>query len=250
MDNKKVENKKHMSNKKKFWVGMSALAAVGIITATVAYFQLEHSFENRFETQNYAVTVKQLFDQDAASKIYAGKKIDANLSVENTGRDPLLVRVKYVAGSSDGNTITWRDDEVGLDLSGLNNNGWAVKFATDDNFERDNTDGYYYYKGLLDGEATASHLESLTLNAVDINGSVSYKAAKDGDEWTSEQMPYGSSFGEKATAESSANSVYIKAVVETIQATDANGNFLSKETVKDLPTTKTAWGVLKPTTSV
>lgn len=42
MDNKKVENKKHMSNKKKFWVGMSALAAVGAITATVAYFQSIH----------------------------------------------------------------------------------------------------------------------------------------------------------------------------------------------------------------
>lgn len=250
MDNKKVENKKHMSNKKKFWVGMSALAAVGAITATVAYFQTNHGFANSYISPNYSVTVKQVFDQAEASDAFPGKTIDTNISVENNGSAPVLARITYVAGSSDGGEISWRDGETGMDLENNLAKGWTAGFNTGTKFERDTTDGSYYYVGVLDEKEIAAHLKSLTLekNAYDGNNTSESNIYFTGTEWKGELGDGETQKGSGKTFDAGTNPMYIKAVVETVQATGIDGKRLTDKDITNLATAKEKWQAIKSAT--
>lgn len=254
MDNKKVENKKQMSNKKKFWIGMSSLAAIGIITATIAYFQASHNFENNFVASSYNVTIKQILDQNAASKVSPGQEIEATVSVKNEGTGPILARIKYVPGTMKDGTIDWKTDEksgneIGLDLSELKKEGWKADFD-ENNFEK-GTDGYYYYKGSIANGTTVTHLNSITLleGENDYKKSEQYLEKKGSENWVNkpenEEMPYGSSYGEKATITSSEKTpIYMKAVVETIQATKKDGTELIMGDTPSATNIQGAWTTL------
>lgn len=238
MDNKKVENKKQMSNKKKFWIGMSSLAAIGIITATIAYFQASHEFKNEFVASSYNVTIQQILDKDAASKMFPGQTVGADVSVKNNANSPILARVKYVPGEMNENgEIEWSENKtVSLDSLG---DAWTASYsetfsrASENPDTNNKDDGYYYYKGVLGEGKEAHHLESLTLKSTIYNkdGKTEYYNGKD---WIQEETKK----GERKTVGTDGALVYFKAVVETIQATKVDGSEL---TINSANEAQTAW---------
>ena len=69
--------KKKMTNKKKFWIGMSSLAAVGVITATVAYFSSWHVFQpDTLKSLGYSVSATKLLDPTAVNNVLENKDVD------------------------------------------------------------------------------------------------------------------------------------------------------------------------------
>lgn len=246
MDNKKVENKKHMSNKKKFWVGMSALAAVGAITATVAYFQSSHQFVNEFHTPRYSIVTQELFDKEAAANVYPGETVEADVSVTNTGDMPVLVRIKYIEKDTEAyGDKGYPEDVVSLaSAKGINLNtlsdGWTVNYDSNNNFEFVELDGCYYYKGILKGsgggkigpENIAAHIDSLQIVSTYNSTSDSYDYRDSNNKWSTATGTgtRESNTGENITTsqnDSALEDVNVKVVVETIQATNKLGNELT-----------------------
>lgn len=232
MDNKKVENKKHMSNKKKFWVGMSALAAVGVITATVAYFTTSHDFVNNYKNGGYSVEVRDIINEQEADEMYPGQTINTDVTVENTGATPLLTRISYI------NMEDEDSNGKGIELSQYPTATTLLKLTAggtgSDKFVYNSTDGCYYYKGVLTNTTGAvQHLDSVTYQGNTVSGTdaeyqTEYKTAKDADTWgDGTGLDY--KFGTKNTA--SFNNVEhpykFQAKVETVQATDKNGELLT-----------------------
>ena len=121
---------------------------------------------------------------------------------------------------------------------------WTAEYDKE-NFEK-STDGYYYYKGSIANGSTVNHLNSITLleGKNDYNKSEQQYILKEGskqwvDKSENEEMPYGSSYGEKATTTSSKRTpIYMKAVVETIQATKTDGSEL---TINSADEAQKAW---------
>lgn len=237
MDNKKVENKKQMSNKKKFWVGMSALAAVGIITATVAYFQSIHPYDpNSYQTRDYSVETQNIIDEGTAATLYSGQTVNTDVTVENKGEVPILTRIAYYDSNkavSEGNTAK------GENLStSYPTNDVPYKFnlvaGAEDKFLYNDTDGCYYYKGILDtasgeGVKKVQHLDSVTCNSAnaDFNYSGSHEFLQGDDTWGAGSAGRGS----RQVTEFTGKDFSMKVVIETVQATDADGNPLGNDVV-------------------
>lgn len=243
MDNKKVENKKQMSNKKKFWIGMSSLAAIGIITATIAYFQASHEFKNEFVASSYNVTIQQIFDKEAASRMFPGQTVEADVSVKNNATSPILARVKYVPGIVEDGNIKWSENEtVSLDNLG---DAWTASYSetfsrVSENPDTNNKDdGYYYYTGVLGEGEEAHHLKSLTLKSTIYNkdGKTEYY---NGEDWIQEETKK----GERKTVGTGDALVYFKAVVETIQATNKDGTELIMGDTPSAKDIQGAWTTL------
>lgn len=218
--------KKKMTNKKKFWIGMSSLAAIGVITATVAYFYTDHTFKtDTIESPDYRVTATKLLDAEAAKSMYDGKTLDADVTIKNEGSVPVLAKITYY----------WKDlaggNSEAVELADLADMGW--------NFNLDSTNGEkflydsgsYYYAGTLGKDDNVKHLDSIEYkNKVETVKKIYYKAgenesgtafeneipSEDADKVVKEEYSYiaGSSGGE------------LTVKVETIQATDAKGDLL------------------------
>lgn len=250
-----------MNHKKFFWPSMISLAVLGLIIATVAYFSSSHIFTDLFKTVEYKIETRSLVDSDKAVSMWPGQTLDSELFVKNTGACPVLVRIRYLAATGDSEATLKQTldsqvenkeikDVVGIKLSdGVTSEGSYVTakytFGLSDSYALSyNTgDGCYYYKGILQPGKEIQHIDTVTL---------SY-AFKDGN---SNENLYTESSGEayfdknytRVTAESE-NQVYeglyastqsdaskpimIRAYVETIQATDKDGNYLDSTTVGD-----------------
>lgn len=245
MDNKKVENKKQMSNKKKFWVGMSALAAVGIITATVAYFQSIHPYDpNSYQTRDYSVETQNIIDEDTAATLYSGQTVNTDVTVENKGEVPILTRIAYYDSNkavSESNPA--KGEEL---LTSYPTNDVPYTFhldeSTKDKFLYNSADGCYYYKGVLTNtDGVVKHLDSVTCTSAnaDANISSSHKFLQGDDTWGDNTARRGS----KQVTEFTGKDFSMKVVIETVQATDTDGNPLKSDVVSsaDAATLKGYW---------
>lgn len=269
MDNKKVENKKHMSNKKKFWLGMSALAAVGVITGTVAYFSTTNKFENnQYNTKNYTVEVRDIIDTEKSKSMMPGETVNTDVIVKNTGDIPVLTRIKYLKATefdAQGNPTKWNeDDSVGLDLS--SNSGeegqdvYTVensdKFLYDKGAEgTTGSQGYYYCTSILGTGAEIKHLDAFTYSgAVGNNEDTSTETTQYPSEvgenkipstWSGdEQYKENSKYGTQKTTTYKQFPSGLKVIVETIQATKKDGTPLTAEDVDTLDEVQAIWKTL------
>ncbi len=237
MENKKVENKKQMSNKKKFWVGMSALAAVGIITTTVAWFTSSHQFGTvDLNTTQYSVYSEQLIDEEKAKSLVPGRSIEAKVSVENHSTVPILARLTY----------TW-NGENGVNLDNIED--WKFTYATTSTrdssgedvivptFGYNEDDGAYYFKGLIpeasNGFDVREHLQTLTYTGVggEVTDKTQYKVMDDSTNrysWQDQRGDHVIGEGKTYTIGDIAKT-NLSVKVETIQATDVNGKNLGVE---------------------
>lgn len=259
MDNKKVENKKQMSNKKKFWVGMSALAAVGAITATVAYFTTIHEFtNNQYNTKNYTVEVRDIIDTEKSKSMMPGETVNTDVIVKNTGDIPVLTRIKYLKATefdAQGNPTKWNEDDVGLNLS--SNSGEEVQdvytVANSDKFLYDEgPQGYYYCTSILGKNDEIKHLDAFTYSGTVGNNlgtsteTTQYPSVVDENKLPSSWASDGefSKYGTKKTTTYKQFPSGLKAIVETIQATKADGTPLTAADIDTLVEVQAIWKTL------
>lgn len=237
---KREQAKKPMSNKKKFWVGMSALAAVGAITATVAYFSSRDVFQNEYSNKSYSVQVQDVIDKEKAKAMTPGETVNTDVTVKNLGATPIITRIKYIrAGyNSDTDEITWPEDNAkGAELpsEAADGNYELYTLLNADKFLYNDTDGYYYCNQILNTNGQIQHLDKFTYD-VSLGGengepsitsqypsevvenNIPSKWAEDG-----QYKQYGT---QKITTYKQFPSG-LKAIVETIQATDKDGNDLT-----------------------
>lgn len=80
-----------MKNKKPI-IALGALAVIGLIAGTIAYFTSEATFDNEFQTALYRTRSTETFE--APSNWLPGQTIDKTLVTRNEGNISVAVRVK------------------------------------------------------------------------------------------------------------------------------------------------------------
>lgn len=153
-----------MKKNKKPLIALTAVIAVILVGATVAYFATSVDFDNVFTTGTYQTNSIEVFTSPSNWK--PGEKIDNTVVVENEGSIPVAVRVSYTSG-------VWTDSN-GDELDPQPTGKVTINFANQaDWISNTETDGvtYYYYKEALDPNATTtSFISGVTLNSDAITG--------------------------------------------------------------------------------
>lgn len=145
-------------SKKAPLIALASLTAVSIIGGTMAYYQSNSEFVNKFSTSGYSSETIELFDPNDAKDMTPGSIVNKDITVKNTGDMGLLTRIKYTQ-TLDGEKIEGKLNETPTD-----DNPWIAQFNPNNNFEFNDIDNYYYYVGILNPNDTAKHLDSIQLS--------------------------------------------------------------------------------------
>ena len=274
-----------MNTRKFFWPSMMSIAVLGFIIATVAYFSSSHIFTDLFKTVEYKIETRSMVDADKAANMWPGQTLDSDLFVANTGGCPVLVRIRYLAATGDseatlknnldaqvnGNEIK---DVVGIKLGdGVSYESTFVTakytfglISTDENGDTSNLtssmlynsdEGCYYYRGILQPGEEIQHIDTVTLSSSVADGvsSEDLYTKSSGEAYFDENYTPVTEGSENqvyeglyaSTSENGAsNPIMVRAYVETIQATDENGNYLNTTDVQNagVSTLKGYWTAL------
>lgn len=243
-----------MNHKKLFWPSMTSLAILGFIIATVAYFSSTHTFTDLFKTIEYKIETYSLVDSGKAANMWPGQELDSDLIVKNTGQCPVLVRVKYMYTSYFNKDKDQKALELPLKI-GVSPTEYQTstverdyRFMTNavntDKFLYDETNNYYYYKGILNPGEGVQHLDSVK-NTMDDNRIATASGGSD-TTVTEDGIKYKAKCGQSASEGPTGYPVPLKAYVETIQATDTTGTYLKSATVQNdnLETLQGYWAAL------
>lgn len=161
--------------------GLAALAAVG---GTWAYFSQTAAITNPFNTGKYGGSVIEHFNPSDGDDWQPGATVDKEVIAQNTGDQPLLVRVKMAEkwtadkrSMPEFDSVNEEDsdtrDEAFTEVKQANaTDGLTIgdqtvvhKNFADNNMWTEGEDGYWYYKGqLAPGASTKALLESVTLD--------------------------------------------------------------------------------------
>ena len=145
-----------MKKKKiKLLVASMAVAAM-LVGGTLAWFTFHQDMDNHFTTGSVKTNIHENFDSDKAKDMQQGVKVTKQVTVENTGNSPALLRVKITPVWDAKGKLPETDATDAVDLNLANNSDWIK-----------GNDGYYYYTKVLDKNATSSEL----LDSVDIKES-------------------------------------------------------------------------------
>lgn len=160
-----------MKNKKPI-IALGALAVLGLIGGTIAYFTSEATFDNVFTTAVYKTKSTEVFN--APDNWLPGETITKTVTTTNEGSIPVAVRVSTSEKWTleNGNEVTFpltidgteyytngSRDLVTLDYNASKGTKWLESSDTSDKH-------LYYYKKLAAGASTeTSFLDSVTLNA-------------------------------------------------------------------------------------
>lgn len=162
-----------MKSKKKllFVLGISVLVAIG---STVAYFTTSTNILNKFKVALYQNEIVENFI--SPDNWTPGTTTNKTVTVKNTGKIPMAVRVSYTEEwvSANGNKLSLSDD-AGNVASIINfNEGWTK-----------DSDGYYYYGSknnktkLNPEEASSSFISGVTFNS-NIKSTLTESKSSDG----------------------------------------------------------------------
>ncbi len=167
-----------MKNKKPI-IALGALAVLGLIGGTIAYFTSEATFDNVFTTAVYKTKSTEVFN--APDNWLPGDTVTKTVTTTNEGTIPVAVRVSTaekwtlengteitMPHTFDMGTDVTTDDVIyasDRDLVTLNyNESKGTKWLESSNTTTDKH--LYYYKKLAAGASTeTSFLDSVTLNA-------------------------------------------------------------------------------------
>lgn len=219
--------KKKMTNKKKFWIGMSSLAAVGVITATVAYFSSWHVFQpDTLKSLGYSVSATKLLDPTAVNNVLENKDVDAKVKVKNEEGDPILARITYYwKKSGDESVGPGTAFELNNAETDLKKAGWNFEFF-DNKFLFNSTDKSYYYQGTIGSGEEVQHLSRISYTSGEEYGNNKEYTTDSGRTWESEVV--GTANGEKQTYYLGKSvDGELTVIVETIQATDKDNAALT-----------------------
>lgn len=145
---------KHKKLKKKPLFFILAVLLLGVVGTTFAYYYSEIAIANKFKTLTYNVTIEEEFNNT-----WGTKKVSF-VNKEKTNA-PVVLRINY--------NEAWRKEVEGETVSLDNNVGgtnvvtknWTTAFTND--FEK-GSDGWYYYKKVLNAQESVQVLESIALN--------------------------------------------------------------------------------------
>lgn len=168
-----------MKNKKPI-IALGALAVVGLIAGTIAYFTSEATFDNVFTTAVYKTKSTEVFE--SPRNWAPGETIPKTVVTENEGTIPVAVRVSTDEEWKDEHGVPIDSETIAdvkshlttdpKDIAILNlSNNTAVESGS---YWLKHTDGKYYFMRALDkadndpstpNDATNSFLASVTLNS-------------------------------------------------------------------------------------
>lgn len=165
-----------MKNKKPI-IALGALAVVGLIAGTIAYFTSEATFDNVFQTAVYKTQSTEVFN--SPDNWTPGQEVTKTVVTENKGTIPVAVRVSTAESWKDENnqeipaaTITNLKNSL-PEHDGVHEDIAVINLANDYATYWTYQDGYHYYKKALaakasdaaQGETTHSFIKSVTLNS-------------------------------------------------------------------------------------
>ena len=163
-----------MKNKKPI-IALGALAVVGLIAGTIAYFTSEATFDNVFTTAVYKTKSEETFN--SPDNWTPGQEVPKTVVTENQGTIPVAVRVSTAE--------SWKNEQGGtIDVATIGNieaalPGTPKKIAiinldnTSDWAYDAETEAYYYKRALAAAnttgstpvyDKTSSFIKSVTLN--------------------------------------------------------------------------------------
>lgn len=246
-------------NRKTPLIALATLGVVGIIGGTMAYYSQTDTFTNKFNTADYNIKTYEIFNPNDGGNISPGQTVNKDVCVENTGDVPILARVKYTE------TI---GSQTKIEGSKLDNSTW-IATKDDTNWAFNESDKYFYYLGVIDSNDIVQHLDSITLNKSYNNssstttkyygyaetpkadGKYSYSditwVAEDDVNWEvqNKQLIIGDKcydvVGEKTETNFFGEDYQLLVTVETIQATDENGDAITFTAPVSATDVATAW---------
>lgn len=158
-----------MKNKKPI-IALGALAVVGLIAGTIAYFTSEVTFDNVFKTAIYKTKSTETFQ--SPSNWTPGQDIPKTVVTENEGNVDVAVRTSisqtwYDEDYRDDMTDTEKAEHV-IDPSLIPQNAVIIHYSTPQTGDWDwiaHTDGKWYYsKKLAPTQTTSTFINSVELN--------------------------------------------------------------------------------------
>ena len=158
-----------MENKQKTAiVALVALAIVGVIGGTIAYFTSQTTFRNEFHTKPYITEFTEEFE--APSEWLPGQEASKKVYVTNTGDIDLAVRISYTEEwiGGDGETQLPLVQIQGEAPNQKSVTAALINFPNEADWKKETSDGvmYHYYKeGLAKGEKTSYFIDKVTFNS-------------------------------------------------------------------------------------
>lgn len=136
----------------------ASLAAVAVVSSSLAYFTDTDQKDNVFTVGNVDITLTEpqweAKGQEEAQEMYPGEAVAKDPTVTNDGANPAFVRVKVAW--PDGVKMSYRTDYVEGKLG--------------DNWEYNEADGYFYYNQVLDlGKTTDALFDQVVLSTETTN---------------------------------------------------------------------------------
>ena len=160
-----------MKNKKPI-IALGALAVVGLIAGTIAYFTSEATFDNVFTTAVYKTQSTETFQ--SPSNWTPGQEIDKTVVTQNLGTIPVAVRVQTTEDwvKEDGTTHFTTQElaavKAAIPQTAANTTDIAIinldNTSSWTKWSYDGTTAYYYNTSLKPNATTNSFIKSVTLN--------------------------------------------------------------------------------------
>ena len=149
---------------KRIVIFILAIAFMGIIGSTYAYYQSNVALPNRFQTMTYNVTVEENFNNTWGTK-------EVTFRNNEETNIPVVLRVNFNEQwrkDFDGTVSLLSNKITGTDVVTKN---WTTDFTN--NFEL-KSDGWYYYNKVLGPQESVKVLNSIALNNSLISSSPNY----------------------------------------------------------------------------
>ena len=141
-----------MTNKKSL-IALLLVALVGVIGGTVAYYTSTSQLTNEFQTGTYSTSVKEEFT--SPDNWTPGTTTTKKVNVTNNGSVSIAARATY--------TEKWTAQD-GTELDLTRDGEKVAQFTVGSDWEKA-TDGWYYYKDILDTyETSTDFISAVTFN--------------------------------------------------------------------------------------
>ena len=159
-----------MKNKKPI-IALGALAVVGLIAGTIAYFTSEAVFDNVFKTAVYKTQSTEVFE--SPQNWVPGQEVPKTVTTTNLGTIPVAVRISTSENWQKENGTAMTTSDIANVLSKIPSTAANRTDIAIINFDNANDwtqvpyngESYYYYKKALQPNGTtSSFIKSVTLN--------------------------------------------------------------------------------------
>ena len=166
---------KKNKNKKMPIIAITALAIIGIVGGTIAYFTSESVFPNVFKTKKIEAEFTEEFTSPdptvpGSPEWKPGSKVDKVVEIKNTSDIPLAARVSYTEEwvAADGTKLPNTIEVEGAQERVVNIHmpeeaNW-IKDGTADNIKGQPVNTWYYYNKVIKKNETAKFMDYVTFN--------------------------------------------------------------------------------------